>query len=66
MQTQADLCLRLHDEIPHLPPRERLVMELVLEGKNQAVIAHVLDVCEGTVSRIRMRAIATLRARLAE
>ncbi len=66
MQTQADLCLRLQDEIPLLPPRERLVMELVLEGKNQAVIAHVLDVCEGTVSRIRMRAIATLRARLAE
>ena len=41
-------------------------MELLLEGKNQATIAHVLDVCEGTVSRIRMRAIATLRDRLAE
>jgi len=66
MQSQADRCLRLHDAIPHLPPRERLVMELLLEGKNQATIAHVLDVCEGTVSRIRMRAIATLRDRLAE
>jgi RNA polymerase sigma factor (sigma-70 family) len=63
---QADICLRLHEAIPHLPPRERLVIELLLEGKNQAVIAHVLDVCEGTVSRLRMRAIATLRNLLAE
>jgi RNA polymerase sigma factor (sigma-70 family) len=66
MQSQADLCLRLHDAIPHLPPRERLVMELLLEGKNQATVAHVLDVCEGTVSRLRMRAIATLRDLMAE
>ena len=66
MQTQADLCLRMNEAIPHLPPRERLVIELLLEGKNQAVIAHVLDVCEGTVSRIRMRAIATLRDLMAE
>jgi len=63
---QADLCLRLHEAITHLPPRERLVIELLLEGKNQAVISHVLDVCEGTVSRLRMRAIAMLRDRLAE
>ena len=66
MQSQADLCLRLHDAIPHLPPRERLVMELLLEGKNQATVAHVLDVCEGTVSRLRMRAIAMLRDLMAE
>jgi RNA polymerase sigma factor (sigma-70 family) len=66
MHSQADLCLRLHDAIPHLPPRERLVMELLLEGKNQATIAHVLDVCEGTVSRLRTRAIATLRDLMAE
>ena len=66
MQTQADLSLRLHDAIPHLPPRERLIMELLLEGKNQATVAHVLDVCEGTVSRIRTRAIATLRDLMAE
>jgi len=62
----ADLCLRLHETIPHLPPRERLVVELLLDGKSQAVIAHVLDVCEGTVSRLRMRAIAMLRDLLAE
>ena len=66
MQTHADLCLRLHDAILHLPPRERLVMELLLEGKNQATIAHVLDVCEGTVSRLRMRAIASLRDLMVE
>lgn len=66
VQTQADLCLRLHDAIPHLPPRERLVMELLIEGKNQATIAHVLDVCEGTVSRLRMRAIASLRDLMVE
>jgi DNA-directed RNA polymerase specialized sigma subunit len=41
-------------------------MELLLEGKNQATVAHVLDVCEGTVSRLRMRAIATLRDLMAE
>ena len=66
MQSQAELCLRLHDAIPYLPARERLVMELLLEGKNQATVAHVLDVCEGTVSRLRMRAIATLRDLMAE
>ncbi len=66
MQTQADVCLRLHNAIPCLPPRERLVMELLLEGKNQATIAHVLDVCEGTVSRLRIRAVATLRDLMAE
>jgi DNA-directed RNA polymerase specialized sigma subunit len=37
------------------------VVELLLAGKNQALIAHVLDVCEGTVSRLRTRAIAELR-----
>jgi len=66
MQAQADLCLQLRDAIPHLPTRERLVMELLLEGKTQATIAHVLDVCEGTVSRLRMRAIETLRNLMAE
>jgi RNA polymerase sigma factor (sigma-70 family) len=66
MQSQAELCMRLHDAIPHLPPRERLVMELLLEGTNQATVAHMLDVCEGTVSRLRTRAVATLRDLMAE
>ncbi len=63
---QADLCVRLRDVIPRLPPRERTVIELLLEGKNQAVIAHVIGVCEGTVSRLRVRATGLLRTLLAE
>jgi RNA polymerase sigma factor (sigma-70 family) len=62
----ADLCRKLHDALPHLPPREQLVIKLLLEGKNQAVIAHAMDCCVGTVSRLRTRAIAQLRALLAE
>jgi RNA polymerase sigma factor (sigma-70 family) len=52
---------RLHAALARLPPRDRQVIALLLEGKNQAVIAHVLGVCEGTVSRIRRRAIDRLR-----
>lgn len=66
MHSQADLLGRLHDAIQRLPARERLLIELLLEGKNQATIAHVLEVCEGTVSRLRTRAIATLRNLLTE
>ena len=47
-----------------LEPRQRAVIELVLEAKTLAVIAHVLGVSEGTVSRIRSRAIADLRCLL--
>jgi DNA-directed RNA polymerase specialized sigma subunit len=42
------------------------VIELLLDGKSQAVVAHVLDVCEGTVSRIRASVIKSLRQMLAE
>ncbi len=63
---QADLCVRLRDVIPRLPPRERTVIELLLEGKSQAVIAHVIGVCEGTVSRLRVRGTGLLRTLLAE
>ena len=62
----ADFCGQMHDAIPHLPSRERLVIELLLEGKTQAVISHSLDCCEGTVSRLRTRAVALLRDLLAE
>lgn len=34
---------------------------MLLAGKSQAAIAHVLEVCEGTVSRLRGRAIAELK-----
>ncbi|MFM8702811.1 MAG: sigma-70 family RNA polymerase sigma factor [Planctomycetia bacterium] len=63
---EPHLCDRLREAITQLPPRERTVIELLLEGKSQAVIAHALEVCEGTVSRIRARALATLRDLLAE
>lgn len=63
---QADLCVRLRHAIPRLPDRERTVIELLLEGKSQAVIAHLINVCEGTVSRIRARALVSLRDLLAE
>ncbi len=51
----------LHEAVSGLQPRERALVRLLLEGKSQAVIAHVLGVCAGTVSRIRVRAIAKLR-----
>jgi len=44
-----------------LEPRQRLLIELLLAGKSQAMIAHVLEVAEGTVSRLRLKAIESLR-----
>ncbi len=52
---------RFHEAVERLEPRLRTVVQMLLEGKSQAVIAHVLDVSEGTVSRLRARAIAELR-----
>jgi RNA polymerase sigma factor (sigma-70 family) len=59
-------CRLLREAIPLLEPRQRAVIELLLAGKSQTVIAHVLDVCEGTVSRLRSKAIESLRRLLAE
>lgn len=53
---------RFRAAIAALDARSRQVVMLLLEGKSQAVIAHVLGVCEGTVSRIRAEAIRRLRA----
>ena len=39
---------------------------MLLDGKSQTVIAHVLGVCEGTVSRVRSRAVAKLRGLMDE
>ena len=58
--------IRVHAAVAQLEPRLRAVVEMLLAGKSQAVIAHVLDVCEGTVSRLRTRAIAELRELLAD
>ena len=52
---------RFHAAVARLEPRLGTVVEMLLAGTSQAAIAHVLDVCEGTVSRLRTRAIAELR-----
>jgi RNA polymerase sigma factor (sigma-70 family) len=57
---------RLRDALVKLEPRQRMLVELLIVGKSQAVIAHVLGLSEGTVSRLRVRAIATLRRLLAD
>lgn len=57
---------RLAAAIDRLDPELRSVVEMLLDGKSQAVIAHVLDVCEGTVSRLRSRAVAKLRTLMEE
>jgi RNA polymerase sigma factor (sigma-70 family) len=62
----TERCHRLHAAIGALEPRLRTVVELLLDGKSQAVIADVLDVCEGTVSRLRVRAIAELKRLMVE
>jgi RNA polymerase sigma factor (sigma-70 family) len=57
---------RLNEVVTRLVPRQRAVIELLREGKSQVVIAHALGVCEGTVSRLRQRAIVELKRLLAE
>lgn len=56
----------LHLELDRLEPRLRTVIAMLLEGKSQVTIAHALGVCEGTVSRLRVRAIDQLRRTLAK
>jgi RNA polymerase sigma factor (sigma-70 family) len=55
----------LHQEIDRLKPRLRTVITMLLAGKSQVAIAHTLGVCEGTVSRLRIRAIDQLRRAMA-
>ncbi|MFM7136981.1 MAG: RNA polymerase sigma factor [Planctomycetota bacterium] len=52
---------RVRTAVARLEPRQRLLVEMLLEGKSQAMIAHVLGVCEGTVSRLRARTIAAIQ-----
>lgn len=47
-----------------LDHRARRVVELLLAGENQSSIARLMGVCEGTVSRIRTRAIEQIQGRL--
>lgn len=55
---------RLEQSLDRLEPRLRTVIAMLLEGKSQVTIAHALGVCEGTVSRLRVRAIDHLRRTL--
>jgi RNA polymerase sigma factor (sigma-70 family) len=55
----------LRHELDRLEPRLRTVIAMLLEGKSQVAIAHELGVCEGTVSRLRVRAIDKLRRAMA-
>lgn len=48
-----------------LESRQRAVIEFTMEGRTLAVIAHLLGLSEGTVSRIRSRAVVQLRRILA-
>ena len=58
---EADIHDRLAAAIGRLEPELQAVVQMLLDGKSQAVIAHVLGVCPGTVSRARRRAMAKLR-----
>ena len=57
----ADELIRLKQAIEGLKERQAIVIRLLILGQNQARIAAELNVCEGTVSRLRNRAIARLR-----
>ena len=49
------------DHLRRLPRRERLVCDLLLDGRSQAEIAGRLGRCAGTMPRIRQRALKVLR-----
>jgi len=63
-EAEADVHDRLVAAIDRLEPDLQAVVQMLLDGKSQAVIAHVLGVCPGTVSRTRRRAMAKLRGLL--
>ena len=65
-EVESDATARMHDALKRLEPRLCTVIQLLLDGKSRAVIAHVLGVCEGTVSRLRTRAIAELKRLMTE
>ena len=57
----ADDLIRLKQAIDGLKERQATVIRMLIKGTNQARIAAKLNICEGTVSRLRNRAIARLR-----
>ena len=60
-EAEAEVHHRLAAAIDRLEPDLQAVVQMLLDGKSQAVIAHVLGVCPGTVSRSRRRAMIELR-----
>jgi RNA polymerase sigma factor (sigma-70 family) len=57
----TDDLIRLHRAIEGLKDRQAVVIQMLIIGQSQATIAAELKVCEGTVSRLRTRAITRLR-----
>lgn len=57
----TDNIARLHRAIEGLEDRQAIVIRMLINGQSQTTIATELHVCEGTVSRLRARAIARLR-----
>jgi RNA polymerase sigma factor (sigma-70 family) len=57
----TDDVIRLHRAIEGLKDRQAVVIQMLITGQSQATIAAELKVCEGTVSRLRTRAITRLR-----
>ena len=60
----ADNVNRLYHAIETLKDRQAIVIRMLIAGQSQTTIAAELHVSEGTVSRLRTRAIAMLRHRL--
>ena len=57
----TDDLILLHRAIEGLKDRQAVVIQMLITGQSQATIAAELNVCEGTVSRLRTRAITRLR-----
>ncbi len=62
----SELVAALHQAIAKLDGRSREVIKRHLAGERQARVASDLGVCEGTVTRIRQRAMAQLQTMLLE
>jgi RNA polymerase sigma factor (sigma-70 family) len=57
----ANTLSQLYQAIDELKQRQAFVIRMLITGQSQATIAAELNVCEGTVSRLRTRAIVRLR-----
>jgi RNA polymerase sigma factor (sigma-70 family) len=55
---------RLALAVARLPRRQREVAHGLLEGKSQADLSRTLGICEGTVSRLRAKALERIREAL--